>query len=127
MADDIFAMMASYLSKGEGKDLIKKVDAVFNFEIKETKKGPVVKSFVIDLKNAHGKVYVGNEKSANSTFTMVDGDFEKVCMGTLNPQNAFIQGKMKIKGNMKKATLFTPELFPKPTPENKAKYANAKL
>ena len=29
---------------------------------------------------------------------------------------------MKIKGNMKKAGLFTPELFPKPTAENKAKY-----
>ena len=29
---------------------------------------------------------------------------------------------MKIKGNMRKATVFTPELFPKPTPENIAKY-----
>jgi hypothetical protein len=34
---------------------------------------------------------------------------------------------MKIKGNMKKAGMFTPELFPKPTPENKAKYQKAKL
>jgi 3-hydroxyacyl-CoA dehydrogenase/3a,7a,12a-trihydroxy-5b-cholest-24-enoyl-CoA hydratase len=34
---------------------------------------------------------------------------------------------MKISGNMKKATLFTPELFPKPSPENKAKYLSAKL
>jgi len=30
---------------------------------------------------------------------------------------------MKIKGNMKKATIFTPELFPPPTPENFAKYS----
>jgi hypothetical protein len=30
---------------------------------------------------------------------------------------------MKIKGNMKKATAFTPELFPPPTPENFAKYS----
>lgn len=37
------------------------------------------------------------------------------------------QGKMKIKGNMAKATKFTPELFPKPTPENLAKYGAAKL
>ena len=29
---------------------------------------------------------------------------------------------MKIKGNMKKASAFTPDLFPKPTPENIAKY-----
>jgi 3-hydroxyacyl-CoA dehydrogenase/3a,7a,12a-trihydroxy-5b-cholest-24-enoyl-CoA hydratase len=34
---------------------------------------------------------------------------------------------MKIKGNMKKATAFTPDLFPAPTPENLAKYAKAKL
>jgi len=34
-----------------------------------------------------------------------------------------MQGKMKIAGNMAKATKFTPELFPKPTPEAMAKYA----
>ena len=34
---------------------------------------------------------------------------------------------MKIKGNMKKAGLFTPELFPPPTAENKAKYISARL
>lgn len=34
---------------------------------------------------------------------------------------------MKIKGNMKKATAFTPGLFPAPTPENIAKYSKAKL
>lgn len=65
--------------------MIPKVDAVFNFEIKTVKTGPVAKTFVIDLKNGQGKVYQGNDKNANATFTMVDGDFEKVCMGTLNP------------------------------------------
>tara|TARA_B110001450_G_scaffold52387_1_gene48991 strand:- start:93 stop:263 length:171 start_codon:yes stop_codon:yes gene_type:complete len=54
---------------------------------------------------------------------MLDGDFDKVCKGTLNPQIAFMQGKMKIKGNMAAATKFTPELFPPPTPQNMAKYA----
>jgi len=38
-----------------------------------------------------------------------------------------MQGKMKIKGDMKKATVFTPELFPPPTPENITKYLPAKL
>jgi len=33
-----------------------------------------------------------------------------------------MQGKMKIKGNLAKATKFTPDLFPKGTPENVAKY-----
>jgi len=40
---------------------------------------------------------------------------------------AFMQGKMKIKGNMAAATRFTPELFPPPTAENIAKYRGAKL
>jgi len=34
---------------------------------------------------------------------------------------------MKIKGNMAKATKFTPDLFPPATPENIAKYTQAKL
>jgi 3-hydroxyacyl-CoA dehydrogenase/3a,7a,12a-trihydroxy-5b-cholest-24-enoyl-CoA hydratase len=34
---------------------------------------------------------------------------------------------MKIKGNMGKASKFTPDLFPMPTPENIAKYAKAKF
>jgi 3-hydroxyacyl-CoA dehydrogenase/3a,7a,12a-trihydroxy-5b-cholest-24-enoyl-CoA hydratase len=33
---------------------------------------------------------------------------------------------MKIKGNMKKASAFTPDLFPKPTPDNIAKYLSPK-
>lgn len=78
-------MMKVFLDRGEGKPLIPKVDAVFNFEIKSTKQGPVIKTFVIDLKNGNGKVYVGNDKNANAVFTMIDEDFEKVCMGTLNP------------------------------------------
>jgi hypothetical protein len=34
---------------------------------------------------------------------------------------------MKIKGSMSMATKFTPELFPKVTAENQAKYAKAKF
>jgi putative sterol carrier protein len=36
-----------------------------------------------------------------------------LAQGTLNPQIAFLQGKMKIKGNMGAATKFTPEFLPK--------------
>jgi len=83
--------------------------------------------YEIDLKNGQGSVTQRKPKNADATFTMTDTDFEKVTKGTLNPQIAFMQGKMKIKGNMAAASKFTPELFPPPTPENIAKYQSAKL
>jgi len=58
---------------------------------------------------------------------MTDADFEQVCLGKLNPQLAFMQGRMKIKGSMGAASKFTPELFPPPTDENLAKFKAAKL
>ena len=35
---------------------------------------------------------------------------------------AYIRKKMKIGGNFRKASIFTPDLFPKPTQENIEKY-----
>ena len=126
-SEEIFAMMSEYLARGEGKDLPEKVGAIFQFDVKATKSGPVAGSWEIDLKSATPSCKKGVAKSPDAVFTMVDEDFEKVCLGTLNPQMAFMQGKMKIKGNLGKATKFTPELFPPPTPENIAKFRTAKL
>ena len=126
-ADEIFGMMYTYLSQGLGKDIVPKVQAVFAFEITRTKGGKPEAIFEIDLKNGQGNVRKGKPAAADATFTMTDADFEAVCLGKLNPQMAFMQGKMKIKGNMAKATKFTPELFPPPTPENLTKYVSAKL
>jgi 3-hydroxyacyl-CoA dehydrogenase/3a,7a,12a-trihydroxy-5b-cholest-24-enoyl-CoA hydratase len=125
-SEAVFKMMEIYLSLGEGKKVVPKVQATFNFNILTKKGGPIVGSWAIDLKNGNGKSYKGKIEKADSTFTMTDDDFFSVCMGTLNPQMAFMQGKMKIAGNMAKATKFTPDLFPPPTPENLNKYA-AKL
>jgi hypothetical protein len=50
-AQEIFGMMASYLARGEGKELIPKVAAVFGFEITKSKGGKVEETFEIDLKN----------------------------------------------------------------------------
>ena len=126
-SDQIFGMMATYLAEGNGKPIIPKVGAIFSFEITKTKGGKVENTYEIDLKNGQGHAKKGKPAAADATFTMTEADFEQVCLGKLNPQMAFMQGKMKIKGNMAKATKFTPELFPPPTPENIAKYASAKL
>jgi 3-hydroxyacyl-CoA dehydrogenase/3a,7a,12a-trihydroxy-5b-cholest-24-enoyl-CoA hydratase len=121
-----FHLMDQFLQV-EGEKVVKICDAVYNFEILKSKGGPVDTCWVIDLKNGKGSVKEGRAKDAAATFTMVDEEYCQVVDGKLNPQMAFLQGKMKIKGNMKKATIFTPELFPKPTPENLAKYGKGKL
>ena len=126
-SENIFGMMATYLNQGLGKELIPKVAAIFGFEITAKKGGPVALTYEIDLKNGQGSTKKGKPASPDATFTMTDEDFEAVCLGKLNPQIAFMQGKMKIKGNMAKANKFTPDLFPPPTAENLTKFAPAKL
>ena len=126
-AENIFGMMHTYLGQGLGKELPAKIGAIYAFEITKAKGGKVEATYEIDLKNGQGNVKKGKPAAADAIFTMTDNDFEQVCLGKLNPQMAFMQGKMKIKGNMAKATKFTPDLFPPPTAENMAKWASAKL
>lgn len=126
-SDEIFDLITKYLATGAGKENVQKVSAIYQFDILEKKGGKPVKTWTIDMKNGNGLCKLGAPETNDSLFTMTDEDFVAVCNGKLNPQMAFIQGKMKIKGNMKKATMFTPELFPKPTPENIQKYSNAKF
>ena len=126
-SDEVFLLMKNYLSTGEGKDLIKKVAGIFQIDVLDKKGGKVVKQWTIDLKNGQGSVTEGPCDKNNALFSVSDEDFYQICNGKLNPQMAFIQGKMKIKGSMPLATKFTPDLFPKYSPENVAKYAKAKL
>lgn len=125
-ANQIFSMMAEYLAQGHGKEVIPKVGATFQFDIIRKKGGKVEGSWEINLKDGKGHCKKGKAEGPDATFTMTDDDFHKVCMRTLNPQMAFMQGKMKIKGNMGKASKFTPDLFPPPTEENIKKFSGAK-
>lgn len=122
-SEGIFGMMSAYLDAGHGKPLIEKVSSVFGFQITKKKGAKPSLIYAIDLKNGQGKCTEGKPAKADATFTMTDDDFEAVCLGKLNPQIAFMQGKMKIQGNMAKASKFTPDLFPPPTPENMAKFS----
>jgi len=119
--DKIFNLMAQFIDAGEGKSIVDKLQSTYTIEIIPQKGAPVARSWILDLKTGNGKVSQGKAQT-DATFTFTDDDFEAVCLGKLNPQQAFMTGKMKIKGNMKKATAFTPDLFPAPTPENIAKY-----
>lgn len=126
-SDEVFTLIKSFLASGDGKDLVKKVGGVYQIDVLDKKGGKVVKSWWIDLKNGNGSAGAGVPEKNDALFSVSDADFYEICTGKLNPQMAFIQGKMKIKGSMALATKFTPDLFPKPTPENIAKYTKAKF
>lgn len=126
-SDEVFQLMKNYLSTGEGKDLIKKVGGIFQIDVLDKKGGKIVKQWTINLKDGQGSVSEGPHEKYNALFSVSDEDFYQICSGKLNPQMAFIQGKMKIKGSMSLASKFTPDLFPKPTPENIQKYSKPKL
>ncbi|KYO20545.1 peroxisomal multifunctional enzyme type 2 [Alligator mississippiensis] len=85
--------------KEVGNQLVKKVNAVFQWDI--TKGGKTAMQWTIDLKNGSGTVYQGPAQgSADTIFTLSDEDFMEVVKGNLNPQKAFFSGKLKLKGNI---------------------------
>ncbi|XP_056393346.1 peroxisomal multifunctional enzyme type 2 isoform X2 [Hyla sarda] len=85
--------------KDVGSELVKKVNAVFQWDI--TKDGKTAAQWTIDLKNGSGEVYSGSVRGrADTTFTLSDQDFMDLVLGKLNPQKAFFAGKLKVKGNI---------------------------
>ncbi|KAM6930742.1 peroxisomal multifunctional enzyme type 2 [Xenentodon cancila] len=85
--------------KDLGSELVKKVNAVFGWEI--TKDGKTAAQWTIDLKNGAGAVHRGPYGGkVDVTFTVSDEDFMEVVTGKLVPQKAFFSGKLKVKGNI---------------------------
>ncbi|XP_059610162.1 peroxisomal multifunctional enzyme type 2-like isoform X2 [Phlebotomus argentipes] len=84
----------------------KAVNGVFAYKI--TENGQVVKEWTLDLKNA--KVYEGAPQGgkADTTLTVGDADFVDIALGKINPQVAFMKGKLKITGNI----MLTQKLVP---------------
>ena len=87
----LFELFHEYFNRGEGEGAVKTCQAIYNFEIMKKKKGAVVKSWGIDLKNGKGGISNTPFSSPDATFRMTDEDFYKVCMRELNPQIAFLQ------------------------------------
>lgn len=86
----------------------KAVNAVFLYNI--TKDGKQAKQWTMDLKNAD--IYEGAPKSGkpNTTLTISDDDFVQMALGKLNPQQAFMKGKLKVAGNIMLAQKLAPLL-----------------
>jgi len=103
-SDAIFAAIADRI-KAE-PDKAKAIGATFLYKI--TKDGKVAKEWTMDLKNA--SVFEGAPAKADTTMTISDEDFVDLALNKLNPQTAFMKGKLKIQGNIMLAQKLAPIL-----------------
>lgn len=96
---DILFSIIDYRMKEE-PDLIEQLKAVFQYNI--TQNGKHITTWTADTKN---DIAVYNSEPRNNVkpdcvVTVDDDDFVKIMVGKLNPQRAFIMGKLNIKGNV---------------------------
>lgn len=83
----------------QGAEMVSKVKGVYHFKLTNGP-GGASKSWTINLKDGSGSVRCEEPAKADCTITLSDEDCMKLFSGTLNPQQAFMSGKLKISGNM---------------------------
>eukprot|EP00475_Leptophrys_vorax_P009044 TRINITY_DN1593_c0_g1_i1.p3 TRINITY_DN1593_c0_g1~~TRINITY_DN1593_c0_g1_i1.p3 ORF type:complete len:119 (-),score=47.03 TRINITY_DN1593_c0_g1_i1:708-1064(-) len=106
-SDAVFSSIAKAVEK-DGETLVKKIKGVFKYEI--TNSTGDKKVWVVNLKEGSGSVAEA-DGAADCTISIKDEDFVSLVNGKLNAQMAFMQGKLKLKGNImlaqKLETLFS--------------------
>jgi len=88
--------------KAKGPELVKQAGAVFQLVIGDQK-------LHLDLKSGSGAVKFAEDK-ADVTITLAEADFVAMAEGKLDGMQAFMSGKLKIKGNMMLAQKLGPIL-----------------
>jgi len=79
--------------------LLKKVNAVYQFNLKATDGSTV--SYTVDVKNqATAGVRKGTAENPDCTISMADADYFAMATGSLNPMSAFSSGKLSVDGNI---------------------------
>jgi len=72
------------------------INAVYQFNLSGDDGG----TWVIDLASDTKEVREGEEESAQCIISMAAPDFMSMIQGSLNPQMAFMTGKLRVKGDM---------------------------
>lgn len=96
---DILFNIIDYRMREE-PELIEQLKAIFQYNI--TQNGKHVTTWTADTKNdvATYNSEPRNNAKPDCVVTVDDDDFVKIMVGKLNPQRAFIMGKLNIKGNV---------------------------
>jgi putative sterol carrier protein len=77
-------------------DVVQKINSTYQFELTGDGGG----QWAVDLTKAEGHVTSGTIENPKVTVTMTAKDFVDLAEGRLNGQMAFMQGKLKLKGDM---------------------------
>ena len=94
------ATLFSKIEKYITPEVLEKTGATFQFNVSGEEAG----IWYLDLKNAPGKAGKGEpDFTPDATLTMDSKDFFNMLSGQLKPANAFLGGKLKISGDMRKA------------------------
>ncbi len=77
-------------------DVVSKINAVYQFNIS----GPDGGQWAVDCTKPGGAISSGAAATAKCTVNCTDADFLNIVNGKLNPQMAFMSGKLRIQGDM---------------------------
>lgn len=77
-------------------DVVGKINSVYQFQIN----GPGGGAWTVDCTKPGGEVGPGTSPAAKCTVTATEQDFLAIVNGKLNPQMAFMSGKLRIQGDM---------------------------
>ncbi len=95
---ELFEKMTQKVAAQPG--LVDEVSAIFQFDIAGDDGG----SWVVDLKNPPGSVATGTSDAADCVISVSQKDFAGIMTGSVDPQTAFMMGRIKVAGNFMLAT-----------------------